>query len=766
MAIPWKEVEQKPEFQNLPQEQKFAAQQQYFDEVVAPKAGQDSDAARIQFFTQYNYSAPKEKTFIESIRESIGGEERTTEELEALPLIGDSPEMNRIFSGGAWKAGIGLLLTGDEEEQKKIVQESFPDATFRQDAKGNYIVGLPSGEFALQKPGLTAPDLARFVTQTGLFTPAGRVATGVTGAARVGQIAAQTGATSAAIEAGQAALGGDFDIENVLIDTAAAGALEAVPAILRAHKEKAGKQSQQLTREAQEAEAARVAQQLSPEAQQARQQELITGIAEEAKASRPELKQLPSDVVADPEKLAAAERLGLKEDILPSQVSRNPQYIAIEQGLASIPGSQLDAQLKETSLKVAQKADDLITEFGGSTDKAGLSERIKATVIGSIDDLDAQAEEAYSALRQQIPVRSQVDMATVKQAMEEAAADLGGAEHLDTLEKKLLTLSKNPQNYALVDKERKKIGQALRKATGPYKDEESATLKRLYGLMTEAQGETAEKMGVGALWSHAKGLVQQRKTLEEQSLLLLGKDKAGAIMPKFGRAVKKLSLGNYKEFDQAIEALPKDMRQEAVVSALNDAFTMGSRKEKQLSVPGFVDWYAGLNRNKAAKKRIEQHLPSGAGQRLDDLYKVAEGMRRASQEKITTGRIAALFDNYAEQGGMVSKIYQVGKKGALAEAATTVAGLPGAGTAAAVMGAITAKKDEPITKAADALLGSYEFQNAAKAYADVSVKAQAKQEAANKAMERSVKYQRWLDALPSEERRNVLRAGFMAYLAE
>jgi len=766
MTIPWKEVEQKPEFQALPQEQKMAAQQQYFNEVVAPQAGAEAEAARIQFFTQYNYAAPKEKTFIESIRESISGDERTTEELEGLPLIGDSPEMNELFSGGAWKAGIGLLLTGDAEEQKKIVEQSFPDATFRQDAKGNYIVGLPSGDFALQKPGITAPDMARFITQTGLFTPAGRVAAGATGAARVGQIAAQTGTTSAAIEAGQAALGGDFDIENVLIDTVAAGAIEAVPAILRANKERAGRQAQQLTKEAQEAEAARVAQRLSPEAQQARQQELITGIAEEARAARPQLKELPSDVAADPEILEAAERLGVREDLLPSQVARNPQYIEIEQGLASIPGSKLSAQMKETSLKVAQKADDLITEFGGTTDKAGLSDRIKDTVMASIDDLDKQAEEAYSLIRQQVPATSPVDMTNVRQAMEETANQLGGAENLDPLEKKLLQLAGEPRNYALIDRERKKIGQALRKATGPYKNEESGTLKRLYGMMTDAQEQAAEQLGVGDLWSHAKSLVKQRKTLEDQSLFLLGKDKAGAIMPKVGRAVKKLSIGNYKEFDQAIEALPKDIRQEAVLSALNDAFTMGSRKEKQLSVPGFVDWYAGLNRNKAAKQRIDKHLPEGAGKRLDDLFKVAQGMRRASQEKITTGRIAALFDNYAEQGGMVSKLYQVGKKAGLAETATTAIGLPGAGTAGAIMGAITARKDDPITKAADALLSSYEFQNAAKAYADVSVKAKAKQEAASKALERSAKYQKWLDALPNEEKRNVARAGLMAFLAE
>ena len=774
MATPWREVENNPEFQSLPPEQKQQAQEQYFAEVIAPQAGDGAEEARQQFFGQYSYQkqpqiaaqVPEERGFIEGIKESISGEERTTPELEALPLIGDSPEMNDVFTGGAWKSGLGLLFTSDPEEQKDIVKASFPGATFRQDAKGNYIASLPSGDFALQKPGLTAPDMARFFSQAAAYTPAGRTAAGIGGAARVGQVAAKTGITAAAIETGQKALGGEFNIEDVLTETAAAGALESIPAILRAYKGKATKEADQLTKEATEAEAARIGQPLSPEAQQASQQELIGSIGKEARSAKPKLKELPTDVSPDREILEAAERLGVKEDLLPSQVSRNPQYIEIEQGFASIPGSKLSAQMKSTALKVSQKADDLITEFGGTTDKAALSERLKTSVMASIDDLDKQAEEAYDLINQTVSPQSPVNMDDLRNTLQETADELGGAENLDPLEKKLLTLAEEPRNYALVDKERKKVGQALRKATGPYKNEESGTLKRLYGLLTDAQEQAAEGLGVSDIWGHAKSLVKQRKNLEENSLLLLGKDKAGAIMPKVGQAVKKLGAGDYRDFDRVISALPKELRGEAVISSLNDAFTTGARKEKQLSVPGFVDWYAGLNRNKPAKDRIARHMPPGSMDRMEDLYKVAQGMRRAGQEKITTGRIASLFDNYAEQGGMIDKLYQVGKKAGLAEGITTAAGVPGVGAATTIMGTLMAKKSEPITKAADDLLSSHQFQNAAKSYADTSVRAKAKQDAAEKALERSAKYQRWLDLMPSEERRNILRVGLMAWLAQ
>lgn len=53
MAKAWKDVIASPQFQQLPPEQQAAAQDQYFNEVVAPQAGDQAEAARQQFFTAY-----------------------------------------------------------------------------------------------------------------------------------------------------------------------------------------------------------------------------------------------------------------------------------------------------------------------------------------------------------------------------------------------------------------------------------------------------------------------------------------------------------------------------------------------------------------------------------------------------------------------------------------------------------------------------------------------------------------------------------------
>lgn len=53
MAKPWKEVIASPNYQSLSSEQKAAAQEQYFNEVVAPQVGANVEQARQQFYSAY-----------------------------------------------------------------------------------------------------------------------------------------------------------------------------------------------------------------------------------------------------------------------------------------------------------------------------------------------------------------------------------------------------------------------------------------------------------------------------------------------------------------------------------------------------------------------------------------------------------------------------------------------------------------------------------------------------------------------------------------
>jgi len=137
------------------------------------------------------------------------GEKRSIKPLAAkIPEIGSAPELNEL-SIPAFKASYGLLATGDDERLKGVFAEQFGEnVNFSQDEDGNTIVNLPSGQYALNKPGLSAQDIARGVFDIAAFTPAGRAAT-------IPKAVGTAAATEAAIEAGAADTGAGFDAKEV-----------------------------------------------------------------------------------------------------------------------------------------------------------------------------------------------------------------------------------------------------------------------------------------------------------------------------------------------------------------------------------------------------------------------------------------------------------------------------------------------------------------------------------------------------------------------
>jgi hypothetical protein len=477
----------------------------------------------------------------------------------------------------------------------------------------------------------------------------------------------------------------------------------------------------------------------------------------------PTMERLAAEVQPDETILQAADRLGIRDQLIPSQYSRSQAYREIEQGLASIPGSQLNAQQKQAAISLAQKADDLIKDYGGDIDKAALSSDFKSRGLETIEGLSKKSDELYGKVAEAIPPTTKVNANSTVSALQQKAQELGGAEYLSAIERRVLNATTTEPTYARLDLIRKQVGEGMR-GRGPFKDSEGGSLKRLYGALSDDQQAAAETLGAGEMFSAAKQLVASRKAIEDDLAAVLGKDLSGAITSKTGNAIKRLGAGDYKDFDKIMKAIPEDQRQRVVMTSLNDAFTSGSRMEKQLSAPGFVDWYEGLQRNGQARSRLTQYMPKEARSTLDDIFKVAKGMREASKERITTGRIQGLMENFAQEGGMLSKLYGIGKQVAVAEGAGSAIGVPGAGTAG-VIARVMSKEKTPIMKAADELLSSQQFKSAISEYTRSGDNAK-RAAAVEKTITASSPYRNWFNSLDKATQAAVKSNGFLNFLSQ
>ena len=136
---------------------------------------------------------------------------------DTLPEIGEAPELNEL-SVPAFKASYALLATGDTNRIKSSLLEQYGDTIqFEEDEKGNTIINLPSGQYALNKTGVSPQDIARGLFGAAAFSKAGTAKT------LFGSIAG-AGATSAAIEGGASLAGAGFDPSQVAVDAALGGA--------------------------------------------------------------------------------------------------------------------------------------------------------------------------------------------------------------------------------------------------------------------------------------------------------------------------------------------------------------------------------------------------------------------------------------------------------------------------------------------------------------------------------------------------------------
>lgn len=169
----------------------------------------------------------RQESPLAAISEVATGAKRQTEASQFFPdWRNNLPEFSLTGGKGALKA-IGVAastMTASPEETAKIVKAQYPDVNVLQDDKGNYFFesGIDKKIYAIP-PGFGATDIPRAVVAGAMFAPAA-------GAATVAGRVIGTGLTQAGIEAGQAAMGGEFNAVDIPFAAATQGLFETVAA--------------------------------------------------------------------------------------------------------------------------------------------------------------------------------------------------------------------------------------------------------------------------------------------------------------------------------------------------------------------------------------------------------------------------------------------------------------------------------------------------------------------------------------------------------
>jgi len=486
----------------------------------------------------------------------------------------------------------------------------------------------------------------------------------------------------------------------------------------------------------------------------------LAGVARQAGGgSDSATKVLAEQASPDPAIVKSAQRLGIENDLQPDHVTTNESYRQVSAALKSInPGSALSLAERDGLGRVAERANNLVDEIGGTRDLSSLDSSIKARMTNTVADLDKQAETLYGRMRDEIPPKTQAPADNVLGFIAKRADELGGADMLSPMEKRIVarlspkdvpakvTTPGNPlmpgemtastktvytqehPTYARLDDVRKDVGSAL-KMQGPFKDANTGLAKKLYSLLSDDQEKVAGTAGMGDVFDAAKKTVQLRKGIEDDLTSLFGKNLdrsfVGGGQVGLPGAITGLAKGDSSQLTRLLSAVPQDMRQSVVASGLGTAIRKASMRGELMDFTGYAKWYEGLRTNRNAYAAVMSNLPLTARKQLAALYDVSKGVSDSLNRRTKTGAINTIKEELLGKDTLIQKFYDLAKGTAVgATVGTAVSSIAGPGVGGAVASILTKAKPRSMA-AVDALIVSPEFANLVRTTAGTKAEAAA-----------------------------------------
>ena len=683
--------------------------------------------------------------FFEGLAESVTGRARATPETQALPEWTSMPELNQM-SVASFKTAMGTLMS-NPKETVQILQANFPGVQVRQDAKGNYLLrsSVDQQEYAIP-PGFTMGDIPRAVGAVAAFTPAGRAAT-IPGAILAG------GATQTAIEASQAATGGEFNPAEVAMAAATAPAGQilqrvappvvqavkrgvqrvtgrapvptppapgAVPPVAPEVPPVAAPAAVPPVAPAAPAAAAAIAPEIPPVATEAFEE--IGTLARKASGSGPgsaTAKAKLADLAqVNTEARAAADRLGMD---LPFDVfSDNPQVRAAVGLTRSLAGGEAEAAWVNTVRTAIGKADDVVQQFDaafieGRPAPGATSQRILDSLKGTQAQLAKDASTIYDRVDEVVPKQSIVQFPKLTETINRVITEVGETG-LSAQEKKLYALATEPNvTYGRLLREKNLIGQAIAGKDSPYSNMAAGDLKRLYGALSEDQLGNVATIGGDALRQELRAanlLTAKKKALESRIVGAFGKEIDGSVSNLMQSAIKSASKGDAAQFNKLMKVVPPELRKETVATALASVASSGrAGQEGAFGFAEFAKTYRGLRANPPVYKQVIDVLGKDADPVLRDLFEISRRITDARAQVLTTGKANQALVESMKAEGLMGTIMQ----STMAQRAVTgAAGLvPGGGFVAPDIVQFMSKGNADAVKAAGKLFASDEFQKLA-----------------------------------------------------
>jgi hypothetical protein len=453
----------------------------------------------------------------------------------------------------------------------------------------------------------------------------------------------------------------------------------------------------------------------------------------------------------NPEAKAAADRLGID---LPADVFSDSENVRAAVGLTrSEVGKEAEAAWRGAVKAARDKADDIMAAMDGSPDIASVSESVKGALTTTQAKLQKTAKALYKTVDDAVPKSKQATVENTVKALNDVIEDLGGIKGMTGEERKLFDLvtdANQPVTYGRILREKALIGRAIARGDGPYSSMDSATLKRLYGALSEDQLATVSTLGNDVLRAklrEANQLTAKQKALEKRIVAAFGSDLDGSIGAKLKSAVKTAAGGDIAGLQRILKVIPEDLRKSATASAIAAATRSARATEPGFGLSEFSKVFGGIITNKPVFEMIQKNLGPEATKMLKDLHTVAQRIAIADSNVLRTGKAnQALVGALTADGLIGSVLHSTGGQRAVQAVSIGAGGLVGGPLGAMAAGPIATaltKGTPDILAKTGKLFASPEFQKLA-----VEAAAGSPTQASIAALQSAPVFKLWARSLP------------------
>ena len=441
----------------------------------------------------------------------------------------------------------------------------------------------------------------------------------------------------------------------------------------------------------------------------------------------------------------AATRLGI--DLPPDVFSDNPMVQAAAGLTRSEPASASEAAWVGAIRAASDQADNVIANLGGSKDVSSISDDVFTALTSKQTGLESRAGKLYDAVDELIKRPTSVGTPRLNSTLTEIIQEVG-EDGLTAAERALLKAATREGGitYGRLIREKQAIGRAIDRGDGPYGDVQVAALKRMYAALADDQ-MTAARVVAGddaaGMLELANRITKQQKDLEGTIVSVFGKDLDGSIARRLETAVNSASKGDVAALARIMNVVPKELRGEAVLTAVMSATksrsAAGALPQGAFGFAEYAKFYKSLRQNKVAYNLVRKNLAPEVQRALNDLYLVSDRITTARRNVITTGRANKVLLHGMTADNFAARVLETSLGRRATEAAGYVAGGPVGVVGARATAKMLTEAQRKTVAAAGALFRDPKFVRAVLQNADDT-------QAAADAIAKLPTFQRWYKA--------------------